>query len=80
MITLEQTARVLSRLNMNSFTASSTQRFLENGKVKRVPRPHSCFNTAYNYVVDLDSLQAYLINDLKLDANKVTIAIHGGSK
>lgn len=78
MITIEHASRILSRLNFNSFTASSTQRLLEDGKVKRLPRPNNCFNTAYNYVVDLDSLQHVLVNKLGFDINKVQKAIYGG--
>ncbi|WP_340582310.1 hypothetical protein [Staphylococcus aureus] len=78
--TVEQTSRILSRLNVNSFTASSTQRLLENNKLKRVQRPNNCFNTAYNYVVDGKSLEDFLVNELKLDSNEVSMAIYGGRK
>ncbi len=78
--TIEQVSRILSRLNVSSFTASSTQRLLEKSKVKRVPRPNNCFNTAYNYVVDGKGLEDFLVNELKLDSNEVSMAIYGGRK
>lgn len=78
-ITLEQVARVLSRLNI-SFTASSTQKFIEKWNVKRVSRPNGCFNTTYNYVVDVESLKGCLVDDLGLDVNLVHSVLYGGNQ
>lgn len=74
--TLEQTGRVLSRLNMGVSTLSA-KRLVDNGKLKRVQRPRYCPNTAYPFVVDVKSLEAYLINEVGLDANTVYQAVYG---
>ncbi|MFY0517841.1 hypothetical protein ACOMCU_08405 [Lysinibacillus sp. UGB7] len=77
--TVESVSRVLNKLNIGVST-HSVKRLLDNGKLKRVQRPHYCQNTTYNYLVDVVSLEAYLVNEVGLDANEVAIAIYGGIK
>lgn len=77
--TVESVSRVLNKLNIG-VSKHSVKRLLDNGKLKRVQRPHYCQNTTYNYLVDVVSLEAYLVNEVGLDANEVAIAIYGGSK
>ncbi|MEK5433030.1 hypothetical protein MKY88_19545 [Lysinibacillus sp. FSL R7-0073] len=74
--TLEQTGRVLSRLKMGVSTQSA-KKLVDNGKLKRVQRPHYCPNTADPFVVCVDSLQNYLINEVGLNANVVYEAVYG---
>ncbi len=74
--TLEQIGRVLSRLDMGISTQSA-KRLVDNGKLKRVQRPHYCPNTAYPFVICVSSLQNYLINECGFDANTVYEAIYG---
>lgn len=77
--TVESVGRVLNKMNVGIST-HSVKRLLDNGKLKRMQRPHYCQNTTYNYLVCVDSLQNYLINEVGLDANEVSMAIYGGSK
>lgn len=74
--TVEEVSRVMSKLGI-SFTLSAAQRLINNGKLTRVPRPNSCYNTSYNYLVDVKSLEEYLINDVGLDRNTVLDAVYG---
>jgi len=73
--TVEQVSRVLNRLNMG-FTTASARRLIDS-KLKRVERPNSRYNTSYNYLVDVKSLEEYLINDIGLDTNVVFEAVYG---
>ena len=74
--TVESVGRVLNKLNVGNST-HSVKRLLDNGKLKRVQRPHYCQNTTYNYLVCVDSLQNYLINEIGLDANMVYKVVYG---
>lgn len=74
--TVEEVSRVMSKLGM-SFTVSAAKRLIDNGKLKKVPRPNSRYNTSYNYLVDVKSLEEYLINDVNLDRNNVLDAVYG---
>ncbi|MFJ7664151.1 hypothetical protein ACIQXW_17490 [Lysinibacillus sp. NPDC097162] len=77
--TLEQVGRVLSKLNLG-VSVHSAKKLVDNGKLKRIERPHYCQNTAYNFLVDIESLETYLVNEIGLNANEVSIALFGGSK
>lgn len=74
--TVEQVSRVLNRLNM-SFTTASAKRLVDN-ELKKVARPNNRYNTSFNYLVDVKSLEDYLINECSLDANAVYEAVYGG--
>ncbi len=74
--TVEQVSRVLNRLNMG-FTTASANRLIDS-KLKKVPRTNCRYNTSYNYLVDVKSLEEYLINEVGLDADVVYQAIYGG--
>lgn len=74
--TAEQATRVMSKLGI-SFTTASVVRLVKNSKLKKVPRPSSRYNTSFNYLVCLESLQNYLVNEVGLDANIVYQAIYG---
>lgn len=73
--TVESVSRVLNRLNMG-FTTASASRLIDS-KLKKVPRPNSRYNTSYNYLVDVKSLEEYLINDVSLDTDVVFKAVYG---
>lgn len=75
--TVEEVSRVLSRLNMG-FTTSAAKRLAES-KLKRVERPKNYYNTSFNYLVDVQSLEKYLIDECKLDAILVHSAVSGGN-
>lgn len=76
--TVEQVSRVLNRLNM-SFITDSAKRLVDR-KLKKVERPSHHYNTSFNYLVDVQSLEKYLINECRLDANLVHSAVYGGNK
>lgn len=76
--TVEQVSRVLNRLNMG-FTTASAKRLIDS-KLKRVERPSSRYNTSFNYLVDVASLETYLIEEVGLDANEVSMDIYGGNQ
>lgn len=76
--TVEQISRVLNRLNMG-FTTDTAKRLVDS-KLKKVARPNHYYNTRFNYLVDVGSLENYLINECKLDANLVNTAIYGGNQ
>lgn len=73
--TVEQVSRVLSKLGLG-FSKDSAKRLVDS-KLKKVPRPTSSYNTSYNYLVDVRSLESYLINDVGLDKNTVLEAVYG---
>lgn len=74
--TVEEISRVLSKLGI-SFTISAAQRLIDS-KLKKLPRPNSRYNTSFNYLVDVKSLEDYLINDVGLDGGLVYKAVYGG--
>jgi len=74
--TVEQVSRVLNRLNMG-FTTDSAKRLVDR-KLKKVERPNHHYNTSFNYLVDVQSLEEYLINECRLDANLVHSAYMEG--
>lgn len=76
MYSVEQVGRVMQRLNLG-FTTAAAKRLCES-KLKRIERPNSRYNTSFNYLVDVKSLQEYLINEVGLDADVVYQAIYGG--
>ena len=61
------------------FTTASDTRLVDS-KLKKVSRPRSCYNTSFNYLVDVKSLEDYLINECAIDANAVYIAVYEGSQ
>lgn len=73
--TVEEVSRVMSKLGL-SFTVSAAKRFVDN-KLKKVQRPNSRYNTSYNYLVDVKSLEEYLTNEVGLDSNTVYQAVYG---
>lgn len=73
---VEQVGRVMQRLNLG-FTTAAAKRLCDS-KLKRVERPNSRYNTSFNYLVDIKSLEEYLINEVGLDADVVNQAIYGG--
>lgn len=75
--TVEEVSRVLSRLNMG-FTTSAAKRLAES-KLKRVERPNNYYNTSFNYLVEVQSLEKYLIDECNLDASLVHSTIYGGN-
>ncbi|MEQ6357806.1 hypothetical protein ABNX05_24705 [Lysinibacillus sp. M3] len=77
MYSVEQVSRVLNRLNMG-FTTDSAKRLVDR-KLKKVERPSHHYNTSFNYLVDVQSLEEYLINECGLDANLVHSAVYGGN-
>lgn len=76
--TVEQVSRVLNRLHMG-FTTDSAKRLVDR-KLKKVERPSHHYNTSFNYLVDVQSLEEYLINECRLDANLVHSAVYGGKQ
>lgn len=76
MYSIEQVSRVLNRLNMG-FTTASAKRLCDS-KLKKLPRPNSRYNTSFNYLVDVTSLEDYLITEVGLDAGLVYKAVYGG--
>lgn len=76
MYSVEQVGRVMQRLNLG-FTTAAAKRLCDS-KLKRVERPNSRYNTSFNYLVDVKSLEEYLINEVGLDADVVYQAIYGG--
>lgn len=77
MYSVEQVSRFLNRLNMG-FTTDSAKRLVDR-KLKKVERPSHHYNTSFNYLVDVQSLEEYLINECGLDANLVHSAVYGGN-
>lgn len=75
-MTVEQVSRICNRLNI-CFTVGATERLIER-KLKKVPRPRNYYNTSYVYLVDLSSLEQYLIKDYQLDSNTAKAVIYGG--
>ncbi|GGG23804.1 hypothetical protein GCM10007425_17800 [Lysinibacillus alkalisoli] len=73
--TVEQVSRILSRLGLG-FSNDSAKRLVDS-KLKRVERPNSRYNTSYNYLVYVKSLEEYLINEVGLDTNVVYEAVYG---
>lgn len=76
--TVEQVSRVLNRLNLG-FTTDSAKRLVDR-KLKKVERPSHHYNTSFNYLVDVQSLEEYLINECSLDAILVQSAVYGGNQ
>lgn len=73
--TVENVARVINKLGLG-FTTAAAKRLCDS-KLKRVERPNSCYNTSFNYLVDVKSLEEYLINEVGLDKNTVYEAVYG---
>ena len=73
--TIEELSRVMRKLGLG-FSRDSAKR-LADSKLKKVPRPNSCYNTSYNYLVDVKSLEEYLINDVGLNTDVVFEAVYG---
>ncbi|MGG2112619.1 hypothetical protein ABFY60_19350 [Lysinibacillus pakistanensis] len=76
--TVENVSRVLNRLDM-CFTVDASKRLVDR-KLKKVERPSHHYNTSFNYLVDVQSLEEYSINECRLDANLVHSAIYGGNQ
>lgn len=76
--TVEQVSRVLNRLNIG-FTTDAAKRLVDRN-LKKVTRPSHHYNTSFNYLVDVKSLEDYLINECKLDAHLVHSAVYGGNQ
>lgn len=74
-MTVEQISRILNKLNI-CFTVNSAIRLINN-KLIKVPRPKTYYNTGYAFLVDVQSLERYLINECKLDTNKTNTIIYG---
>ncbi|WP_446936278.1 hypothetical protein [Lysinibacillus fusiformis] len=75
---VEQVNRVLNQLNMG-FTTSAAK-LLVDSKLKKVERSSHHYNTSFNYLVDVQGLEEYLIYECRLDANLVHSAVYGGNK
>lgn len=73
--TVENVARVMGKLGLG-FTTAAAKRLCDS-KLKRVERPNSRYNTSYNYLVDVKSLESYLLNECSFEANTVYEAIYG---
>lgn len=73
--TVEQVSRVMNRLSLG-FTTDSAKRLVDR-KLKKVERPSHHYNTSFNYLVDVASLEHYLINEVGLDSNVVYEAVYG---
>lgn len=73
--TVENVARVMGKLGLG-FTIAAAKRLCDS-KLKRVERPNSRYNTSYNYLVDVKSLESYLISECSFDSTTVYEAIYG---
>lgn len=73
--TIEELSRVMNKLGLG-FSKDSAKR-LADSKLKRVERPNNRYNTGFNYLVDVKSLEEYLIIEVGLDANIVYEAVYG---
>lgn len=76
MYSVEQVGRVMQRLNLE-FTTAAAKRLCDS-KLQRVERPNSRYNTSFNYLVDVKSLEEYLIEECGFDVNTVYQAVYGG--
>lgn len=75
--TVEQVSRVLNRLNM-CFTTAAAKRLVDS-KLTKVPCTHNHYNTSFNFLVDVKSLENYLTDECGLDTNIVFSAVYGGN-